>query len=45
MFDPVGGVPVERLRGIVPGQDPCGDRADGDFRTLDKDQTVLIVVR
>lgn len=29
---------------VVPGQRPCGDRADRDLGALDQYETVLIVV-
>ncbi len=38
-------LPAGRLLDVVPGQQPRGDRPNGDFGTLNKDQTVLIVVR
>jgi hypothetical protein len=45
MFDDRSKVIVSVLMGIVPGQQPCGDRTDGDFGTFNQDQMVRMLVR
>jgi hypothetical protein len=45
MFDDRSEVTVSVLIGIVPGQQPYGDRTDGDFGTFNQDQMVRMLVR